>query len=146
MNPGAVAVRPLEPESYFEHGADFGIVGRSASVEGAFVSAAQALFALVTDPASVMPAVHVAFTLDEPDVELALVRWLNLLLAYASDRHLALGRFALRRDGDAWHGEAWGEPWRRGLERGTDVKGATLTMLSVKPFAGGWEARCVVDA
>jgi len=25
------------------------------------------------------------------------------------------------------------------------VKGATLTMLSVQPVDGGWEARCVVD-
>ena len=34
---------------------------------------------------------------------------------------------------------------RAGMERGVDVKGATLTMLSVAPTDGGWEARCVVD-
>jgi SHS2 domain-containing protein len=74
------------------------------------------------------------------------VRWLNLLLAHAHDRGLALGAFALRREAGRWHGEAWGEPWREDLERGTGVKGATLTMLSVRRAGeGGWEARCVVD-
>jgi SHS2 domain-containing protein len=31
------------------------------------------------------------------------------------------------------------------MERGTEVKGATLTMLSVRRADGGWEARCVID-
>jgi SHS2 domain-containing protein len=31
------------------------------------------------------------------------------------------------------------------MERGVEVKGATLTMLSVKQVEAGWEARCVVD-
>ncbi|MDE2366260.1 MAG: archease, partial [Betaproteobacteria bacterium] len=31
------------------------------------------------------------------------------------------------------------------LERGVEVKGATLTMLSVKQAGAIWEARCVVD-
>ncbi|HSJ99018.1 MAG TPA: archease, partial [Myxococcota bacterium] len=63
----------------------------------------------------------------------------------AHDRGLALGDFRLARDGARWRGEAWGEPWREEQERGTGVKGATLTMLAVRPAAGGWEARCVVD-
>ena len=44
-----------------------------------------------------------------------------------------------------WRGGASGEPWRRDLERGTEVKGATLTMLEVKQERDGWRARCVVD-
>jgi len=42
-------------------------------------------------------------------------------------------------------GGASGEPWRPGLERGVEVKGATLTALVVKRDEKGWEARCVVD-
>jgi protein archease len=42
-------------------------------------------------------------------------------------------------------GSAEGEPWRAGLERGVEVKGATLTGLEVKQRDGIWEARCVVD-
>ena len=44
-----------------------------------------------------------------------------------------------------WHGSAWGEPWRPDMERGTQVKGATLTALQVARHGEGWEARCVVD-
>jgi SHS2 domain-containing protein len=49
------------------------------------------------------------------------------------------------QNGLLWKVEARGEPWREELERGTEVKGATLTMLSVRHSESGWEARCVVD-
>jgi SHS2 domain-containing protein len=129
----------------FEHGADFGIFGRGPSVTAAFCAAAESMFGLVTDLKGVKPEVTVFFDFDEADVELALVRWLNLLLFHAADEGLVLGRFSLARDGDRWKGSASGEPWREGLERGTDVKGATLTMLSVREEGGTWDARCVVD-
>lgn len=130
---------------YFDHDADLGVVGRGGTVEEALVSAAAATFGLMVDPCGVRPLVPVRFTFDEPDLELALVTWLNRLLAEARAGGLALGRFSLRREGTRWHGEAWGESWRAGLESGVEVKGATLTMLSVAPARDGWEARCVVD-
>ncbi|HUL96771.1 MAG TPA: archease [Usitatibacter sp.] len=130
---------------YFDHDADVGIVGRGPDLETAFVSAAKAMFALSTDIKTVRDKQRFEIQFEEEDIEIALVRWLNLLLAHAGDRHLALGRFSLRRDGAQWRGEAWGEPWRDGLERGTELKGATLTMLRVARADGGWEARCVVD-
>jgi SHS2 domain-containing protein len=129
----------------FEHGADFGIFGRGARIEDAFREAAEVMFGLTTDLAGVSPRDKIAFEFHEDDVEFAFVRWLNLLLSHAADRGLALGRFELERDGDHWKGTAWGEPWHDGLERGTGVKGATLTMLSVKQEGGAWDARCVVD-
>jgi SHS2 domain-containing protein len=131
--------------AYFEHGADVGVIGRGASVEAAFADAAHAMFALATDPRAVAARERLEIEFEEDDLELALVRWLNLLLAAASERGLAFHSFSLERAGPRWLGEAWGEPWHEGLERGTEVKGATLTMLSVKPAGGLWEARCVVD-
>ena len=110
------------------------------------MAAARAVFALATDPRAVHCREAVQFEFEEADVELALVRWLNLLLAHASQRGLALADFALRRSGPRWQGEARGERWHAGLERGIDVKGATLTALSVRErVPGQWEARCVVD-
>ena len=129
----------------FEHGADFGIFGRGPDPATAFCAAADAMFALMTDPAAVAPRQLIAFEFEETDLEFAFVRWLNLLLSHAADKGIALGRFALERSGDRWMGAAWGEPWREGLERGTGVKGATLTMLSVKQDGDVWDARCVVD-
>ncbi|HXZ96904.1 MAG TPA: archease [Burkholderiales bacterium] len=132
-------------DAYFEHGADVGIVGRGATIEQAFEDAARATFAIMTDLDAVHPIETVNLELEEADNELALVRWLNLLLGLARERGLALGQFHLERDGMRWRGTASGEPWRAALERGVEVKGATLTMLEVKKTASGWEARCIVD-
>ena len=130
---------------YFDHEADIGIIGHGHSPEAAFEAAAQATFAIMADLAAVRPQTRLAFEFEEPDLELALVTWLNRLVAEARAAGLALGRFRLERQGDRWLGAAWGEPWRDDLERGTEVKGATLTMLAVRLDDGGWDARCVVD-
>jgi SHS2 domain-containing protein len=133
--------------SYFEHDADVGVIGRGATLERAFESAAEATFAIMADPQSLLresQEVSVSFT--EDDIELALVQWLNALLGAARERGAVFRRFALTHDGSRWSGRAWGEPWREDMERGTEVKGATLTMLSVRQAEGaGWEARCVID-
>lgn len=131
--------------AYFDHDADVGVIGRGATLEEAFESAARATFAIMTDLAAVREAGAVRLEFEEADCELALVRWLNLLLALSHERGLALAHFRIERDGVLWRGGAAGEPWRAGLERGVEVKGATLTMLAVKRTPAGWEARCVVD-
>ncbi|HUJ85543.1 MAG TPA: archease [Burkholderiales bacterium] len=130
---------------YFEHDADVGVVGRGATLEEAFVSGAQAVFALMTHLESIQPRERVQVQFEEADPELAFVTWINQLLGHAHENGLVLGKFELARDGERWRGSAWGEPWRAEMERGVDVKGATLTMLSVAQRDGGWEARCVVD-
>lgn len=134
-----------DEDAYFAHDADTGVVGRGATLEEAFEAAARATFAIMTDIAQVQPTESLNVEFEEADRELALVRWLNLLLGLARERGLALGRFWIERDGVVWRGGAAGERWRQGLERGVEVKGATLTMLEVKETAAGWEARCVVD-
>jgi len=131
---------------YFEHGADIGVIGRGATVEAAFEEAARAMFAIMVDVDAVQPDAPIDVEFDEDDVEIALVRWLNALLGAAREHGLVLAAFALQRSGDRWRGSARGERWRDTLLRGTEVKGATLTALSVRPLdSGGWEARCVVD-
>jgi SHS2 domain-containing protein len=134
-----------EPDEYFEHGADIGVIGRGASLEEAFVQAAVAMFAIMVEPASLKETLTIEVEFDEDDIELALVRWLNALLALAREHRAVFGRFELLREGTHWHGRAYGEPWREAHPRGTEVKGATLTALSVRQDADGWQARCVVD-
>jgi SHS2 domain-containing protein len=132
--------------SYFEHDADIGIIGRGATLEEAFESAAEATFAIMAEPGSLRESQEASVSFTEEDVELALVQWLNALLGAARERGAVFRRFALSRQGSRWSGRAWGEPWRADAERGTEVKGATLTMLSVRQTDGAqWEARCVVD-
>lgn len=131
--------------SYFDHDADIGIIGCGETAEAAFVAAAEAMFAIMTDITTVSDVIRIQVGFEESDLELALVTWLNNLLTEARMEGLILSRFALQRNETNWRGEAWGEPWRAGMERGVEVKGATLTMLSVKQVEAGWEARCVVD-
>jgi SHS2 domain-containing protein len=132
-------------DDYFEHDADIGVVGRGATLEEAFESAAAAMFAIMADPSAVRPERSVTLNFEEADVEIALVRWLNLLLGLSHEHGLIFSRFWIERDGVNWRGGASGEPWRREIERGVEVKGATLTMLQVKQDRDGWRARCVVD-
>ena len=131
--------------SYFDHDADVGVIGRGATIEEAFEAAARATFAIMADLEQVRPADSIALDFEEADVEIALVRWLNLLITLAREHRMTFCRFWVEKDGVHWRGGASGEPWRPGLDRGVEVKGATLTMLQVEQGAASWEARCVVD-
>lgn len=135
----------MAEHAYFEHGADIGVIGRGTSLEQAFTDAAAAMFAIMVEPESVQSVIAIEVAFDEDDIELALVRWLNALLAQARERGAVFSRFELRRDGAHWQGRAHGERWRDAHVRGTEVKGATLTALSVTHDQNGWQARCVVD-
>ena len=145
MSDGSGREAEEEGIDYFEHGADIGVIGRGATVEEAFERAAAATFGVMVDRHTLARATSIEVAFEEDDIELALTRWLNELLAAARVEHLALGAFDLKRDGNYWHGTARGERWRPTIERGVEVKGATLTMLSVRQDERGWEARCVVD-
>lgn len=133
------------PERYFQHDADIGVVGRGRTPAEAFADAARSMFAITCDLSQVEPAEAVDVVFDEDDLELALVTWLNRLVAEAQSRKLALAEFDLQQQSGRWVGRARGEPWRPEFERGVEVKGATLTMLSVERKGDEWEARCVVD-
>jgi SHS2 domain-containing protein len=135
----------MEEFAYFDHDADIGIIGRGATLESAFESAAKAVFAIMAEKLPEPLDTELRFQFEEEDVEFALVRWLNYLIAYAQSRSIILGRFELRRNGSLWRAKAWGVPWNRAIVRGVEVKGATLTMLCVEEKAGLWEARCIVD-
>ncbi|MCS7296229.1 MAG: archease [Chloroflexota bacterium] len=136
---------PTGAYGYFDHDADIGIVGRGRTIEEAFVNAARAMFSIPYDLQRVTPEREIAVSFDEPDPEFALVEWLNALLAASRVEGIVPAEFELRREGSRWVGRARGMPLREDMERGTEVKGATLTALSVAQQDGGWEARCVVD-
>lgn len=135
----------MEEFAYFDHDADIGIIGRGATLESAFESAAKAMFAIMAEKLPEPLGEELRFQFEEEDVEFALVRWLNYLIAYAQSRSIILGRFELRRNGSLWRAKAWGVLWDKAIVRGVEVKGATLTMLCVEEKAGLWEARCIVD-
>jgi SHS2 domain-containing protein len=132
---------------HFDHGADIGVRGYGVSPDEAFAQAALAMTAVVTDPATVKPAVAVAITCEAPDLELLLVDWLNALIFEMATRKMLFACFAARIEGVALRGEAWGETMDRARHPlAVEVKGATYTALRVEQNpAGLWLAECVVD-
>lgn len=131
---------------YFDHDADIGIVGRGITITDAFVAAAHAVFAIMTD-LSKIPLDHtIVIAFEEDNLDFALVTWLNLLIGKAREHSLVFAKFSLEKRGNLWQGAAFGTPWKKSLEHGVEVKGATLTCLSVKQNSDAiWQAQCVVD-
>lgn len=134
-----------QKDKYFDHDADIGIQGDGHTLEAAFVDAAKTTFALMTDLSAIHPDQSIQVAFEESDIELALVKWLNALLGEARSHGLVFCQFELKHTNQHWQGLAWGQPWQMDTERGTEVKGATLTMLSVSQHNGQWHAQCVVD-
>jgi len=132
--------------TYFDHDADIGITGKGSSIEVAFQEAAVAMFGIMQDLSLIHPKQSIDIEFTEEDIELAFVIWLNALIAAAREHGMVFCQFELTKTNAVWHGKAWGEPWPENLDRRVEVKGATLTMLSVKKLNDGkWDARCIVD-
>lgn len=132
-------------ENYFDHDADIGIIGRGENAEACFADAARVMFSLTADLKAVHLTQIITFEFEEADLEIALITWLNTLLAKAQEHQLVFGDFRLKHEGKYWKATVSGEKWRDGIKRGIEVKGALLTMLSVKKLDHLWEARCVLE-
>ena len=132
---------------HFPHQADMGVRGVGPTLAAAFEQAALAMTAVVTDPASVAPAMAVDIDCEAPDDELLLVDWLNVLILEMAARHMLFSRFEVSLDGHRLHATAWGEAVDvEKHQPAVEIKGATYTELKVdKGETGAWLAQCVVD-
>jgi SHS2 domain-containing protein len=131
---------------HLPHDADIGLVGTGPSKAEAFRQAAIALTAVITDPALVAPLTPVPIACSAPNDELLLVEFLNAIVYEMAVRAMLFGRFDVELAEGAVRATAWGEPVDPDRhEPAVEIKGATMTALSVRPVAGGWRAQCVVD-
>ncbi|OIP46244.1 MAG: archease [Deltaproteobacteria bacterium CG23_combo_of_CG06-09_8_20_14_all_60_8] len=132
---------------HFHHMADIGVCGLGGSLAEAFGQAALAMTAVITDLASVRPAVEIPIRCQAPDVELLLVDWLNALIYEMAVRHMLFSRFQVTITDLALTARAWGEPVDRLRHQpAVEIKGATYTALKVAQTPDGpWLAQCVVD-
>ena len=124
-----------------------GVRGVGPTLAAAFEQAALAMTAVVTDPASVAPAMAVDIDCEAPDNELLLVDWFNALILEMAARHMLFSRFEVSLDGHRLHATAWGEAVDvEKHQPAVEIKGATYTELKVaKDETGRWLAQCVVD-
>lgn len=131
---------------HFEHQADIGVRGVGPTLEKAFEQAALALTAVVTEPRAVKPRVAVAIACENEDPALLFVDWLDALIYEMATRRVLFSRFEVTIEDGRLTATAWGEPVDRERHQpAVEVKGATLTALSVRREDEGWGAGCVVD-
>jgi SHS2 domain-containing protein len=129
---------------------DLSFVARGSSVEATFAAAARALLAAtVDDPESVERRERRSLSLEEPDLELLLLHFLNELVYLRDAEELLLHPLEIRvwRDGSAHlQAELAGE--RIDLRRHpltAEVKAATAHELRLSPSPGGWTATVTLD-
>jgi SHS2 domain-containing protein len=130
---------------------DITFVARGASPEEVFAAAADALLAATLEDPSVLEArIEHGVCLEEPDLELLLLAFLNELvflrdargwLMRAEALHIEVAPGAARLDG-----RVVGEPIDPARHRlAADVKAATAHGLRVVPRGGVWEASVTLD-
>jgi SHS2 domain-containing protein len=132
---------------HFAHGADIGVRGWGASPAEAFVQAARAMTAVVSDLAEVRPERAVPIHCRAPDAELLLYEWLNALVFHMATQRMLFAEFTVAISGGELSAEARGEPVDVSRHApAVEVKGATFTELAVRQEADGrWCAQCVLD-
>jgi len=131
---------------HFDHVADIGVRGFGPTMADAFEQAALALTAVLVEPATVRPTTEVAIACSAPDAEILLVDWLNAVVYEMATRGLVFGAFDVHIDGGQLTAAARGEPVDAGRHApAVEVKGATMTELSVHRDGHRWIAQCVVD-
>ncbi len=129
---------------------DLSFVARGPSREAVFAAAGEAfLAATLEQPASVEPREERSLALEEPDLELLLLRFLNELVYLRDAEELLLHPRHLEIEGDgpvrlraALAGERID---RRRHALAADVKAATAHGLRVARSGGGWSASATLD-
>lgn len=132
---------------HWEHGADIGLRATASTRAGLYETMAEALTAVITDPASVRISETIAVSCEAPDDALLLIDWLNTLIYEMATRGLIFGSWEVKLAGRRIDARVGGEPLdRRRHQPVVEVKGATYTALSVEQDpAGTWHGQCVVD-
>jgi SHS2 domain-containing protein len=139
------------PAYEFVEGAtsDLAFVARGGSPEAVFTAAADALLAATLEqPEHLGEGERRRLALEEPTLDLLLLRWLNELVYLRDAEQLLLrcGRIAIGRDG-GFHLEAELSGDRVGPRHRllADVKAATAHGLWMGETRDGWEAKVTLD-
>ncbi|MEJ2141362.1 MAG: archease [Gammaproteobacteria bacterium] len=132
---------------HFHHVADIGIRGFGETPEQAFVQAAIAMTAVITEPQSVAVNACIDLEGEAMDLEYLFVDWLNALVYEMATRNMLFSQFDVSIADGHLKARVCGETVNREKHQpAVEVKGATLTELQVREQKdGGWLAQCIVD-
>ena len=132
-----------------DHTADVGIRVEGASLEELFSLAAEATFDLVVESKrSYIPSIEVPISIEAPDVDQLMVRWLQELLFVFDSRRLVLSKFYID-DIDATHLEGMAVGMKYDSTRHhqkRDIKAVTYHKLKVeRTEEGRFKAEVIFD-
>ncbi|MBM3790919.1 MAG: archease [Acidobacteria bacterium] len=139
--------RPSGRFEYFDHAADLGIRAAASSVPELFVMAGRALMAWMGPAPPEGEISEHDLSLQADDLEDLLVRWLQELLYFFTQRHayfieareITVDRVALQARLRCRH---WDET---DYERFQEVKAITYHKLRIAREESGWSAQVIVD-
>ena len=141
-----MATYPQGSFHFTDHTADVGIRVTSATLGGLFELAALALTELITSVDAVMQTVERQIRLQEDDLEVLLVSWLQELVYLLDTEGLIFGRFKVNLKDSGLEATAWGESFNREVHSAkTEIKAVTYHQIEVIETDRGWEAQVVVD-
>jgi SHS2 domain-containing protein len=130
-----------------EHTADIGFRATAATLPGLFEAAAEALVAIVLNPAGISPQETIELTAQGVSNESLLVNWLSEILYRLDGEHLALSRFKVQTlGGGRIAAQAEGE--LRDAARHEPrliVKGITYHQLKMEQTAQGYSCEVYLD-
>ncbi|HLH44973.1 MAG TPA: archease [Bryobacteraceae bacterium] len=130
-----------------EHTADIGFRARAPSLSGLFEAAAEALVAIVLNPANIVPRDAIELSAQGESNESLLVNWLSEVLYWLDGERFALRGFQVHRlGGGRIAARATGE--RRDCLRHEPrliVKGVTYHQLKIGQNAKGWWCEVYLD-
>lgn len=132
---------------HYSHPADMGIRGIGSTIHEAFEQAALALTALISDLETIEPREEIEIRLEDNDIELLFVSWLNTLLYEMAIRQMLFSKFAIEIKGNKLTAKILGE--QMDLKKHSpalEVKAATYAEVKVtQEKQGNWIAQCIVD-
>lgn len=141
----SVTRRP--PYELLEHTADAGVIAHGESLAEAFCHAAEGMYSLMVDPATVEERESRQIAVTAEDSEGLLIAWLLELLFLTETQDMVFRRFALEEIGPTeLRGWAYGESLDRSRHRtGVGVKAVTRHMMEIAPEDGGYRVRVLFD-
>lgn len=131
---------------HFKHVADIGIRGYGVSPAEAFSQAALAMTAVITEIPSVEKTSCIDVDCESIDLEYLFVDWLNALVYEMAIRKMLFSEFDVQINNNHLKARVCGERVDRDKHQpAVEIKGATLTELSVSKLDGTWVAQCIID-
>lgn len=131
--------------------ADVAFEAVGTDLESVFISSAEAAMnVMVEDLGAIERKEEVSFRVEDAELDLLLLNFINELVFYKDAKRLLLRveSVKIRQEGTLYtlEAQAWGEvldPAKHPLS--ADVKAATLHRLSLKETSEGWKATMVLD-